>query len=170
MTHVHARSTIVASRLSRLLPRIAASRSGTSCSPSLLCPACLLTSALPAPSCCSALLLASLRRSIIDELSGPGRRHSQQGCWGRLYAACGGFPVPGGELRLVRSPSSIFEQNGVPQVVMQPRCVGRKRVARAWAAQARCGRMPRGGSSAQEALLKGSGGRGSVRARRCSLA
>ena len=115
----------------------------------------------PGSFCCSALLLASLRRSIINELSSSGRRHSQQGCWGGPYAACGGSPVPGGELRLVRSP---------PQVVMQPRCVGRKRVARAWAAQARCGRMPRGGSSAQEALLKASGGRGSVRARRCSLA
>ena len=167
---MRARSTILGPRRSRLSPRIAAGRSGASCSPSLLCPTCLPTTALPAPFCCSALLLASLRRSIIDELSGPGRRHSQQGCWGRLYAACGGSPVPGGELRLVRSPSSIFEQNGVPQVVMQPRCVGRKRVARAWAAQARCGRMPRGGSSAQEALLKASGGRGSVRARRCSLA
>ena len=60
MTHVGARSTIVGSRRSRPSPRMPSTRTGTSCSPSMLCPTCLPTSALPAPSCFSTLLLAQI--------------------------------------------------------------------------------------------------------------
>ena len=65
----------------------------------------------------------------------------------------------------LRAPSLIFEQTGVPRGVTRPHCVDRKCVARAWAAEARRGRMPRGGSSAQEALRKASGGCGRVHVR-----
>ena len=53
------------------------------------------------------------------------------GLLGLTECSLRGSSVSGDELRLARAPSSIFEQNGVPQGVTRPHCVDRKCVARA---------------------------------------